>query len=123
MPVRGGAAACGRQQSPQSTGHDRTQQHRPLPEAVDHGGDSGEAERWPGAWSKRRPYGFSADRWLYWYGKVFDNDLGDQIDEHTFLVVDTCNAPTPAVVSMDSMIRAALGVRGVLTNGGTRDSD
>ena len=59
----------------------------------------------------------------YWYGQVFDNDLGDHIDEHTFLVVDTCNTPTPAVGSMDSMIWAALGARGVLTNGGTRDSD
>jgi 4-hydroxy-4-methyl-2-oxoglutarate aldolase len=59
----------------------------------------------------------------YWYGKVWENDLADQIDEHTFLVVDTCNTPTPAVGSMDSMIWAALGARGVLTNGGTRDSD
>ena len=59
----------------------------------------------------------------YWYGKVFANDLADQIDDTTFLVVDTCSTPTPAVGSMDSMIWAALGARGVLTNGGTRDSD
>ena len=59
----------------------------------------------------------------YWYGKVFSNDLANQIDDATFLVVDTCNTPTPAVGSMDSMMWAALGARGVLTNGGTRDSD
>lgn len=59
----------------------------------------------------------------YWYGEVFANDLAEQIDESTFLVVDTCNTQTPAVGSMDSMIWAALGARGVLTNGGTRDSD
>ena len=59
----------------------------------------------------------------YWYGKVFKHDLADQIDETTFLVVDTCNTPTPAVGSMDSMVWAALGARGVVTNGGTRDSD
>jgi 4-hydroxy-4-methyl-2-oxoglutarate aldolase len=54
---------------------------------------------------------------------VFKNDMPDQLDEHSFLVVDTCNTPTPAVGSMDSMIWAALGARGVVTNGGTRDSD
>ncbi|GAB2883867.1 RraA family protein [Streptomyces mayteni] len=59
----------------------------------------------------------------YWYGEVFANNLADQFDESSFLVVDTCNTPTPAVGSMDSMIWAALGARGVLTNGGTRDSD
>lgn len=59
----------------------------------------------------------------YWYGQVFDNDMPEHIDDTTFLVVDTCNTPTPAVGSMDSMIWAALGARGVLTNGGTRDSD
>lgn len=59
----------------------------------------------------------------YWYGEVFANDLADQFDDSSFLVVDTCNTPTPAVGSMDSMIWAALGARGVLTNGGTRDSD
>lgn len=59
----------------------------------------------------------------YWYGEVWNNDLGDQIDDTTFLVIDTCNTHTPAVGSMDSMIWAALGARGVVTNGGTRDSD
>jgi 4-hydroxy-4-methyl-2-oxoglutarate aldolase len=59
----------------------------------------------------------------YWYGKVWESDLPEQLDDTTFLVVDTCNTPTPAVGSMDSMMWAALGARGVLTNGGTRDSD
>ena len=45
----------------------------------------------------------------YWYGQVFKNDMPDAIDDTTFLVVDTCNTPTPAVGSMDSMIWAALG--------------
>lgn len=59
----------------------------------------------------------------YWYGQVFANDMPDQIDGSTFLVIDTCNTPTPAVGSMDSMIWATLGARGCLTNGGTRDTD
>jgi regulator of RNase E activity RraA len=59
----------------------------------------------------------------YWYGQVFSNDMPDLINDTTFLVVDTCGTQTPAVGSMDSMIWAALGARGVLTNGGTRDSD
>lgn len=59
----------------------------------------------------------------YWYGEVFKNDMSDLIDDTTFLVVDTCNTPTPAVGSMDSMIWAALGAKGVLTNGGARDTD
>ncbi|QUH01835.1 RraA family protein [Saccharopolyspora erythraea] len=59
----------------------------------------------------------------YWYGEVFANDLAQEIDDTTFLVIDTCNTQTPAVGSMDSMCWAALGARGVLTNGGTRDSD
>jgi len=59
----------------------------------------------------------------YWYGQVFANDMSTLIDESTFLVVDTCNTPTPAVGSMDSMIWAALGARGCLTNGGARDTD
>ena len=40
-----------------------------------------------------------------------------------FLVVDTCDTHTPAIGSLDSMVWAAKGVRGVLTNGGTRDTD
>jgi len=59
----------------------------------------------------------------YWYGKVWENDLPDLIDDTSFLVVDTCNTPTPAVGSMDSMIWAAMGAKGVLTNGGARDTD
>lgn len=59
----------------------------------------------------------------YWYGKVFANDMADLIDDTTFLVVDTCNTQTPAVGSMDSMIWAALGAKGCLTNGGARDTD
>jgi regulator of RNase E activity RraA len=59
----------------------------------------------------------------YWYGQVFANDMADYIDDTTFLAIDTCNTPTPAVGSMDSMMWAALGAKGVLTNGGTRDSD
>jgi 4-hydroxy-4-methyl-2-oxoglutarate aldolase len=64
-------------------------------------------------------------RWAYeyWYGEIFANDMPDLIDDTTFLVVDTCDTPTPAVGSMDSMIWAALGARGCLTNGGTRDTD
>lgn len=59
----------------------------------------------------------------YWYGQVFANDFRDIVDDTSFLAIDTCNTPTPAVGSMDSMILAALGARGVVTNGGTRDSD
>lgn len=59
----------------------------------------------------------------YWYGQVFANDMPDLIDDSTFLVIDTCNTPTPAVGSMDSMIWAALGAKGCLTNGGARDTD
>jgi 4-hydroxy-4-methyl-2-oxoglutarate aldolase len=59
----------------------------------------------------------------YWYGQVFANDMADLIDDTTFLVIDTCNTPTPAVGSMDSMIWAALGAKGCLTNGGCRDTD
>jgi len=59
----------------------------------------------------------------YWYGQVFDNDMSTLIDDGTFLVIDTCNTPTPAVGSMDSMMWAALGAKGVLTNGGARDTD
>jgi len=69
------------------------------------------------------PQDYTKWAYEYWYGEVFANDLAEQFDEFSFLVVDTCNTPTPAVGSMDSMIWAALGARGVLTNGGTRDSD
>jgi regulator of RNase E activity RraA len=60
----------------------------------------------------------------YWYGKIFDNKgFGDRVGPGDFLVVDTCGTQTPAVGSMDSMIWAAKGMRGCLTNGGTRDTD
>jgi 4-hydroxy-4-methyl-2-oxoglutarate aldolase len=59
----------------------------------------------------------------YWYGEVWANDMADLIDDTTFLVIDTCNTQTPAVGSMDSMIWAALGAKGCLTNGGARDTD
>ncbi|WP_335726585.1 RraA family protein [Pseudonocardia sp. HH130630-07] len=69
------------------------------------------------------PQDYTKWAYEYWYGKVFANDLADQIDEHTFLVVDTCDTATPAVGSADSMMYAALGARGCLTNGGARDTD
>lgn len=60
----------------------------------------------------------------YWYGEVFNSgDFPGRLGPGDFLVVDTCGTQTPAVGSLDSMIWAARGVRGVLTNGGTRDSD
>ena len=59
----------------------------------------------------------------YWYGQVFANDMASLIDDETFLVIDTCETPTPAVGSMDSMMWAALGAKGALTNGGARDTD
>jgi regulator of RNase E activity RraA len=70
-----------------------------------------------------KPDEYTTWAYEYWYGEVWKSDLADQLDDTTFLVVDTCNTPTPAVGSMDSMIWAARGTRGVLTNGGTRDSD
>jgi 4-hydroxy-4-methyl-2-oxoglutarate aldolase len=69
------------------------------------------------------PQDYTKWAYEYWYDEVFANDLPDQIDDTTFLVIDTAGTQTPAVGSMDSMIWAALGARGVLTNGGTRDSD
>lgn len=60
----------------------------------------------------------------YWYGKIFDmGEFPDTIVEGDFLVVDNCSSKTPAVGSMDSMIWAAKGMTGCLTNGGTRDTD
>lgn len=59
----------------------------------------------------------------YWYGQVFASDFADVVGEGCFLAIDTCGTQTPAVGSMDSMIWAARGARGVVTNGGTRDSD
>ena len=60
----------------------------------------------------------------YWYGKLWDmGEFKNQVGEDDFLVIDTMGMKTPAVGSMDSMVWAAVGVRGVLTNGGARDTD
>lgn len=60
----------------------------------------------------------------YWYGKLWDmGSFRDEVGEGDFLVIDTMGQKTPAVGSMDSMIWAAKGVKGVLTNGGARDTD
>ncbi|MGO2749567.1 MAG: RraA family protein [Pseudoclavibacter sp.] len=69
------------------------------------------------------PDEYTAWAYEYWYGQVWNNDLSQLIDHTTFLVTDTCNTPTPAVGSMDSMIWAAMGAKGLLTNGGARDTD
>jgi regulator of RNase E activity RraA len=50
-------------------------------------------------------------------------DFRNQVGDGDFLVIDTMGQKTPAVGSMDSMVWAALGVSGVLTNGGARDTD
>lgn len=59
----------------------------------------------------------------YWYGQVMKSELFNTVLPGDFLVVDACETHTPAVGSCDSMIWAALGVTGVLTNSGTRDTD
>lgn len=59
----------------------------------------------------------------YWYGEVMHSDLFNALLPGDFLVVDACETHTPAVGSCDSMLWAALGVTGVLTNGGARDTD
>lgn len=60
----------------------------------------------------------------YWYGQLWDmGDFRSQVGEDDFMVVDTMGQMTPAIGSMDSMIWAARGVRGFLTNGGARDTD
>lgn len=60
----------------------------------------------------------------YWYGEVMTPDSkAPAYDDTSFLVTDTSGSLAPAVGSMDSMMLASKGVRGVLTNGGTRDSD
>jgi len=69
------------------------------------------------------PQEYTVWAYEYWYGQVWDNDMAQLIDDTTFLVTDTCNTPTPAVGSMDSMIWAAMGAKGLLTNGGARDTD
>lgn len=65
-------------------------------------------------------------KWAYefWYGKMFDSSaFRAKWRSGDFLVVDTFETHTPAIGSMDSMVWAACGIRGVLTNGGTRDTD
>jgi Demethylmenaquinone methyltransferase len=60
----------------------------------------------------------------YWYAQLWNmGDFRNQVQDGDFLVVDTMGQKTPAVGSMDSMVWAALGVKGVLTNGGARDTD
>ena len=60
----------------------------------------------------------------YWYGKLWDmGSFRDEVGQGDFLAIDTMGQKTPAVGSMDSMVWAARGVRGVLTNGGARDTD
>ncbi len=60
----------------------------------------------------------------YWYRQLWDmGDFGGNVGDGDFLVIDTMGQKTPAVGSMDSMVWAAKGVRGVLTNGGARDTD
>jgi 4-hydroxy-4-methyl-2-oxoglutarate aldolase len=71
-----------------------------------------------------KPDDYTKWAYEYWYGKVFNmGDFPNTIEEGDFLVVDTCSTHTPAVGSMDSMIWAAKGFKGCLTNGGTRDTD
>jgi 4-hydroxy-4-methyl-2-oxoglutarate aldolase len=60
----------------------------------------------------------------YWYRQLWDmGDFREQVGEGDFLVIDTMGQKTPAVGSMDSMVWAARGAKGVLTNGGARDTD
>jgi len=60
----------------------------------------------------------------YWYAQKWDmGAFKGQVGEGDFLVVDTMGMKTPAVGSMDSMVWAAVGVKGMLTNGGARDTD
>lgn len=60
----------------------------------------------------------------YWYGQLWNmGDFKNQVGEGDFLVIDTMGQKTPAVGSMDSMVWATVGVKGVLTNGGARDTD
>lgn len=70
------------------------------------------------------PEAYTKWAYEYWYGKLYDTgDFRDNFQEGDFLVVDTCGAKTPAVGSLDSMVFAACGMKGALTNGGTRDTD
>jgi 4-hydroxy-4-methyl-2-oxoglutarate aldolase len=66
-------------------------------------------------------------KWAYehWYGDwgKASKALSESIVYGDFLAVDTCGTQTPAIGSMDSMVWAYRGVRGVVTNGGCRDTD
>lgn len=65
-------------------------------------------------------------KWAYefWYGKLFENSaFRSKLRPGDFLAIDTCDTATPAIGSMDSMVWAACGIKGVLTNGGARDTD
>jgi regulator of RNase E activity RraA len=61
----------------------------------------------------------------YWYGQMWGDWMKyrEQVREGDFLVIDTMGQKTPAVGSSDSLVWAAKGVKGVLTNGGARDTD
>lgn len=60
----------------------------------------------------------------YWYGQLWNmGEFREQVGEGDFLVIDTMGQKTPAIGSMDSMVWAAVGIKGVLTNGGARDTD
>lgn len=73
---------------------------------------------------KLSPDDYTKWAYEYWYGRIFDmGDFPSTVQEGDFLVVDTCGTQTPATGSLDSMFWAARGMRGALTNGGTRDTD
>lgn len=72
---------------------------------------------------KMTPDEYTKWAYEYWYGEVTRSDFASTVGPSDFLVVDTCGTQTPAVGSCDSMVWAALGARGVLTNGGARDTD
>jgi regulator of RNase E activity RraA len=69
------------------------------------------------------PEEYTTWSYKYWYGDVMHNDLFNTVLPGDFLVIDACGTHTPAVGSCDSMLWAAVGVAGVLTNGGARDTD
>lgn len=71
-----------------------------------------------------KPEDYTKWAYEYWYAQLWNmGDFREQVGEGDFLVIDTMGMKTPAVGSMDSMVWAARGVKGVLTNGGARDTD
>lgn len=71
-----------------------------------------------------KPEDYTKWAYEYWYGQMWNmGSFRDTVGAGDFLVIDTMGQQTPAVGSMDSMVWAARGVRGVLTNGGARDTD